>query len=78
MNPDDFISGLFDQLPGLIVKVFTVTMMIFHLLFSAIILRQTRIMTKVVEAKISPTLVAVTVIHLLASLFVLIWVILLL
>jgi len=78
MNPDDFISGLFNQLPGLIVKVFTVTMMIFHLLFSAIILRQTRVMTKVVEAKISPTLVGMTVIHLLASLFVLIWVILLL
>ncbi|KKS95647.1 MAG: hypothetical protein UV73_C0015G0022 [Candidatus Gottesmanbacteria bacterium GW2011_GWA2_43_14] len=76
MFNDELIGQFISRLPQLIVKIFTVSMMVFHLLFAIIVFRQTRVMSKVVEAKISPSLVFITVIHLLSSLFVLGWVIL--
>jgi len=57
----------------IIVKIFVITLLILHLVFSFVLTRQTKLMIKVVEARVTPTIYAISVIHLLASLFITIW-----
>lgn len=73
MTIELIFTRLFAVAPYILLKLFSVVLMILHLLFSMVLIRQTKLMTGVVEAKISPTIYAVSIIHMLASLFVLIW-----
>lgn len=76
MPADDFITAIFAAAPFFLFKLFTVILLLLHLAFSAVLTRQTKLMTTVVEAKISPAIYAVSIIHFLVSLFVLIWAVL--
>ena len=76
MPGDDAIFEIIRQLPFILIRFFTVVLLLLHLLFSLIIVRQTSNMSKIVEAQISPTIYLLTVIHFLLSLGVLIWAVL--
>lgn len=73
MSSNEFIFNFINLLPFLLIKIFTVILLIMHVLFAVIIVRQTKNMSKIIEAQISPTINLITVIHLLASLSVLGW-----
>ena len=76
MTIEEFFANFFIVSPLIIVKVFAVALLLLHVFFSVVILRQTQLMTKMIEVKIAPVIFAASVIHLLASLFVLFWAIL--
>lgn len=69
----ELILNIISLLPFLLIKIFTVILLIMHVLFSVIIVKQTKNMSKIVEAQISPTIYLITVIHMIASLSVLGW-----
>ena len=73
MPSDELIFELIRDLPFLLIKIFTVILLFMHVLFSIIIVRQTKNMVKIVEAQISPTIYLISMIHLFASLGVLVW-----
>lgn len=73
MPSEEFIVEFLANLPTIIIRVFAIGILIMHIFFSIVIVRQTKIMTKIVEAKISPTIVLITSVHLLASFAVLAW-----
>lgn len=75
MTIEQLIINLLAVTPLLLIKLSAVTLLLFHLVFSFVLIRQTKIMIHVVEAQISPTLYAISIIHFLSSLFVLVWVI---
>ena len=54
-------------------KVLLIVLMVFHLVFSFTIVRQVVRMTQVVEAQISPAIYTLSLVHLAASLLILIW-----
>lgn len=61
--------------PILIFKVFAGILLLLHLAFSIILVRQTKLMIRVIEAQISSVIYMISIIHLLFSFFVLVWVI---
>ena len=73
MTLDEIIFNLISNLPFMLIRIFTVILLLMHILFSIIIVRQTKNMTKIVEAQISPTIYMITIIHLLVSIVVLVW-----
>ena len=73
---DEIINQLFTFLPLFLVKIFSVVLLGIHALFSVILLRQIRLMTKVVEVKSSSIIFTIGVVHLLSSIFLLLWAIL--
>ncbi len=73
MITEEMLIQLLVSAPIILVKVFSIVLTIFHLAFSAVLVKQTKLMIAVLEAKISSTIYAVSIIHLLTSLFVLIW-----
>jgi hypothetical protein len=56
-----------------ILKYLFILLLMVHLLFSFILVRQTQMMMRVVEAKISPIIFGISVMHAFFSFFVLIW-----
>lgn len=60
----------------LLLKSGIIVLLLIHLLFSLVVVRQTKLMIKVVEAKISPSIYAISLVHMGVSLFVLVWTIL--
>ncbi len=60
----------------LLLKSGIIILLLIHVLFSLVVVRQTKLMIKVVAAKISPSIYAISLIHLGVSLFVLAWAIL--
>ena len=70
---DEFLNQLFTVLPLLLIKIFSVVLLGIHVLFSVILLRQIRLMTKVVEVKSSGIIFTIEVVHLLSSIFLLLW-----
>jgi len=76
MPSDELIFDLISRLPFVLIRIFTVIALLLHLFFSIIIVRQTKIMIKIVEAQISPTIYLISVIHFLISLTVFLWAIL--
>lgn len=60
----------------LIFKLCIIVLLLLHVLFSIVVVRQTKLMLKVIEAQISPTIYAISIVHLGVSLFVLAWAIL--
>ncbi len=73
MITEEMLIQLFMSAPIILIKVFSIVLMIFHLVFSAVLVKQTKVMIAVLEARISSTVYAISIIHFLASLFVLIW-----
>ncbi len=78
MITEEMLTQLLVSAPIILVKVFSIVLMIFHLVFSAVLVKQTKLMIAVLEARISSTIYAVSIIHFLTSLFVLLWAILIL
>ena len=72
MTPDQIINFI-TNLPTLLVKIFAVSILVLHLLFSLILVRQVKLMTRVVEVQISPVIYTFALIHLLVSVVILIW-----
>lgn len=73
---DELLNQLFTVLPLFLIKIFSVVLLGMHVLFSVILLRQIRLMTKVVEVKSSGIIFTMGVVHLLSSIFLLLWAIL--
>lgn len=76
MTIEEFILRIIPLLPAFLIKVIAVTLFLLHFVFSIVVTRQTKLMLSVVEAQISPLIYTIALIHLAASLFVLIWAIL--
>lgn len=76
MPADQIIGDLINQLPSRLFNLLSIILLVMHFLFALVVVRQTKLMLKVVEAQISAAIYAVSIIHLLVSLFVLLWAIL--
>jgi len=70
---DELLLDLIARLPIILIRFFTGALLLLHLFFSVIIIRQTKNMIKIVEAQISPTIILISVIHFLVSVVVFIW-----
>lgn len=73
MTTEQIIADLLQTMPFIIIKIFAVALLLLHLAFSLVLMRQIKIMVHVVEAQISPALYSITIIHFLSSLFVFVW-----
>lgn len=73
MISQELIAYIFTGAPFLIAKILVIILLSVHLVFSLVVVRQTKLMTKVVEAKISSAIYSISLLHLLASIFVLVW-----
>lgn len=73
-----FFGWLAQITPFLVARLFAQVLIGFHVVFSFIMLRQVRRMTKVVEARVSPVITSIAVLHLLVSLLAFVWAIILL
>lgn len=58
------------------IKIFALVLLLFHLVFSYILLKQVQRMILVVEAQISPAFLTVAYAHLIASALIFLWVLL--
>lgn len=76
MFSDQMIFDLIKNLPFTLFRVFTVLLLLMHILFSFIIVRQTKIMSKIVEAQISPVVNFLTLVHFFISVAVSSWAVL--
>lgn len=70
---ETLLNNEFFEALVIIVKAGISILLLLHLVFSLILIKQTNVMNKVVEVNISPTIYAISIIHFLASLFVLLW-----
>jgi len=61
------IPGSFEQTLLGLTKGALLLLFFLHLLFSIILVRQTKTMTEVIEARISPVIFLVSIVHLIAS-----------
>lgn len=75
MTIEQFITSMLQIVPLLLLKLSVIILLLLHLLFSIVLIRQTKIMIHVVEVQISPAIYTISIIHSLSSLFVLVWVI---
>ena len=64
MTSEQFILLLISFWPWAYVKFFLLVLMVFYLIFSAILFRQIDLMSQMVEAQITPALKLVGLIHL--------------
>lgn len=75
MTIEQFITLLLQTAPIFLLKISVLMLLFLHLLFSIVLIKQTKIMIKVLEAQISPALYTISIIHFLFSLTVFIIVI---
>lgn len=73
MTIEQLIANLIQTAPFILIKLFAIVLLLLHLAFSFVLVRQTKVMIHVIEAQISPALYTVSLIHFLSSLFVLVW-----
>lgn len=64
MTPEQLILLLISFWPWAYVKFFLLVLMIFYLIFAAILFRQIDLMSRMVEAQITPALKLIGLIHL--------------
>ena len=76
MTPGEFFAGIIPFVPFYVFKILIVVGLLLHVGFALVVVRQTKLMIAVVEARISPFIYAVAIFHLLFSALVLIWTIL--
>lgn len=60
----------------LLFKILIIVLLVFHMVFSYILVRQVGRMIRVVEAQVSPALSTIALLHLAASVVVFLWTIL--
>lgn len=72
MSPEQVLLSIASIPPWVFVKIFLLVLLLFYILFAAIILRQITLMNRVVEAQISPVLRLIALFHLGAAIFTLI------
>lgn len=70
---EPFIQLLTNQSIVLLIKILLLVLLIFHMVFSFIMVRQVGRMIKVVEAQVSPALHTVALLHLGVSVAVFLW-----
>lgn len=70
----DIINHLLSS-PFGIIKIAILILLFLYLAFAFIVLRQTNLMSKVVEADVTPTIQLIALVHFLSAVFVFIWVI---
>ncbi|OIO14051.1 hypothetical protein COV53_01250 [Candidatus Gottesmanbacteria bacterium CG11_big_fil_rev_8_21_14_0_20_37_11] len=70
------ITALLHFIPAVILKILTIMLILVHNAFAVVVLRQTKLMSKIVEANISKIIYFISLSHLFASLAVLVWTIL--
>lgn len=73
---EQIFTSIVSSLPMFIIKLFAIALLILHLGFSIVIVRQTKLMIRVVEAQISPVIYMISVLHLISSVLLLVWVML--
>lgn len=73
MTIEQFIVSLLLAMPFVLIKIFVVILLLLHLSFAFVLIRQTKVMIRVVEAQISPFLYTISIVHFLSSLFVFVW-----
>lgn len=73
MTIEELLPVIFNTTPYFLIKLFAVILLLLHLTFSVVLIRQTKLMVGVLEAKISPTIYAISIVHFLVSLFTLVW-----
>jgi hypothetical protein len=73
MITETFITDILTRAPYLLIKIFSIVLLLLHVLFSLVLVRQTKLMVSVIEAKISPLIFSISVVHLFSSLSVLMW-----
>lgn len=69
MSPEQILLLFTSLSPLIFVKIFLLTLLLFYILFAAIISRQVTLMNRVVEAQISPVLATIAVLHLAFAIF---------
>jgi hypothetical protein len=69
-------STLFSGLTMMLFKTCMITVSLMYLAFAAVVLKQTKLMLKVIEANMSGIIYTIALLHLFASIFILIWAIL--
>lgn len=63
----DLIFNFLGITPAFLLKIVFLILFFFHIIFSVILFRQSRMMARVVEVGISPVILIVTLFHLFAS-----------
>ncbi|MCL4338430.1 hypothetical protein M1271_01940 [Patescibacteria group bacterium] len=76
MTIEQILVTFITSAPAVFIKAVAVIILFLHLAFSVVVVRQTKLMTGVVEANISPAIYGIAIIHFLFSLFVFMWAIL--
>ncbi len=76
MTPQEYFASIIPFVPFYIFKILIIAGLLLHAGFSLVLVRQTKLMIAVVEAKISPFIYAIAIFHLLFSAGVLVWAIL--
>lgn len=75
------IENIIALLSGLsilsVTKPFILVILTLHILFAIVLIRQTKLMLEIVEARISATIMAISVAHFLSSIGVFLWVLIL-
>lgn len=69
MSPEQILLLFTSLSPLIFVKIFLLTLLLFYILFAAIVFRQVTLMNRVVEAQISPVLATIAVLHLAFAIF---------
>jgi len=69
MTPEQIIATILSLSPFYFIKICCLTLLLLYLTFAFVLLRQTQVMTKVIEAEISPTIVLLALFHLLGAIF---------
>ncbi len=67
MSPEQLLVALVSLWPWGIVKLFTLVLLLFYIVFSSIAFRQIDLMSRMVEAQVTPVLKLVGLINLAAS-----------
>ncbi|OGF99451.1 hypothetical protein A2Y99_00255 [Candidatus Gottesmanbacteria bacterium RBG_13_37_7] len=73
MTADQMVAIIKSVNPIDIIRLFSIGILILHLGFSIVVVRQTKLMIKVIEGKMSPYVDFISVLHLLFSIFTLVW-----
>ncbi len=63
MTFEKFFAMLLNISPWLIVKVFTLILLLLYIIFAAVLNRQVTLMNQILEAKFSPIIKLISVIH---------------
>jgi hypothetical protein len=77
MTAEDILAYLSNLSMLSVAKPFILIILTLHILFTIVLVRQTKLMLEIIEARISTTIMAISIAHFLASLGVFLWVLIL-